>query len=167
MFIFNIVTQNGRPILDASLRHSGQSAVATRTVSRGISPGCSDAFGKPCSSKHVAHSLQSRGFRYGIVRANSRLWWRTKGFSTANPETFWLLGSSWVLLEDQFLAIKKGRVKRFHKSLQHVLLIHSGKKFYTFIEEMNVTPWWDNLLWRRKCDGLPAPTKLTSRDFWA
>ena len=59
--------------LDVSLRHFVQSAVAKRSVSRGISPRCCDAFRMECPSKHVVQNLQSRGFMYGIVRANSRL----------------------------------------------------------------------------------------------
>jgi hypothetical protein len=50
VFIYNNVTQNGRPLPP----RSGHSAIAARNVSRGISsdrPGCYDGFGMPCPPK--------------------------------------------------------------------------------------------------------------------
>ena len=46
-----------------------------------------------------------------------------------------LVGRSWVLLRDPFLTIEKSCVKRFHYSLSHILLIHSGTSFHTFLAD--------------------------------
>ena len=124
--------------LDASLRHFAQSAVATRTVSRGISPGCCVAFGKPCLSKHVAHSLQSRRFRYGILRTNSRLWWRPKD---PLQQLLRRLGS-WAVAEFCW--------KNHSSLLKRVVLIgfttpcftsswYTQAHIYTFLPEMNTS----------------------------
>ena len=47
-----------------------------------------------------------------------------------------LVGRSWVLLEVPFLTIEDSCVKLFHNSLQHVLLIHLGTSFHTFLIKM-------------------------------
>jgi hypothetical protein len=121
-------------LLPHALSPGGSLLRPTGGISLGC-PGCCDAFGKPCPSKHVAHSLQSRGFRAGTLRANCRFWWRQKETSAATPEPTCLLGSSWALLEEPFLTIEEGRVKSFHNSSQHVLLIHSGTHFKIFSQK--------------------------------
>jgi len=100
-------------------------------------------FWQAISSK-TAHNLLSRVLRSGLSEGQSSALIKAGTFLRSHSWVVLVLGRTWVLLEDPFLATEEGHVKLFHNVLEHVLLINWDTIFAPFVQKWRcITIWWD------------------------